>query len=325
METKESGITVGMPAGNAMPWLPEAMESLLRQTATAFEILVIAGKSTDGSADFLRALGDPRLRVVEQVQTGLTAALNQLLEEAHTPWLARMDADDVSYPNRIEKLQAAIQTYPGAGVIYSLADYHPRQRCAGRFRCSRGTPEGLRSIVERGYLLSFCHSTVALNVEKVRSVGGYRMGIRAEDADLWWRVARRFDIRCIPEPLVGFRQHAESLSSEDTGKQELAGLYVQYLLLSELWGLKPRPAEEIGHLLLGFLQPSAVRAKDALRRFNMCLAEGHLARGWVALANAICESPGYVLRRMRDELRQVAIANGVTPYLFWERKEALWA
>ena len=82
---------------------------------------------------------------------------------------------------------------------------------------------------------------MALNVEKARAVGGYREGIRAEDADLWWRMARRFEIHCIPEALVGFRQHAESLSAEDTGKQELAGLYVQYLLLSELWGLTPRP------------------------------------------------------------------------------------
>ncbi len=134
-----------------MPWLPEAMESLLRQTTTAFEMLVIAGPSTDGSTGYLRSLRDSRLRVVEQAHAGLTAALNQLLEETRTPWMARMDADDVSYPMRMERLQAEIQAHPDAGLIYSLADYHPRERCAGQFRCSRGTPEELRSIVEQGY------------------------------------------------------------------------------------------------------------------------------------------------------------------------------
>jgi glycosyltransferase involved in cell wall biosynthesis len=324
MTTTESGITVGMPVWNAMPWLPEAMESLFHQTTEAFEILVIADSSTDGSTEYLRTLRDHRLRVVEQAHAGLTAALSRLLKETRTPWMARMDADDVSYPSRIAKLQAAIQAHPEAGLIYSLADYHPRERCAGQFRCSRGTPEELRSVVERGYLLSFCHSTVALHVEKARAAGGYREGIRAEDADLWWRMARRFEIACVPEPLVGFRQHAASLSAEDTGKQELAGLYVQYLLLSELWGLPPRPQAEVGPLLLGFLEPSAVRAKDSLRRLNMHLAQRRRLRGLAALAKATWASPGYVVRRMRDEFWHASIANGVAPRLFWERKDVLW-
>jgi glycosyltransferase involved in cell wall biosynthesis len=324
MKTAECGITVGMPVWNAMPWLPEAMESLFRQTTEAFEILVVLDSSTDGSTEYLRTLRDPRLRVVEQARGGLTAALNRLLRETRTPWMARMDADDVSYPSRMEKLEAAMQAHPEAGLIYSLADYHPRERCAGQFRCSRGSPEELRSMVERGYLLSFCHSTVVLHVEKARAVGGYREDIRAEDADLWWRMARRFEIGCVREPLVGFRQHAASLSAEDTAKQELAGLYVQYLLLSELWGLTPRPQAEVGPLLLGFLEPSAVRAKDALRRLNMHLAQRRRLRGLAALATAICASPGYVLRRLRDEFRHGGIANGVAPRLFWERKDVLW-
>jgi glycosyltransferase involved in cell wall biosynthesis len=324
MTTTESGITVGMPVWNAMPWLPEAMESLFQQTTEGFEILVVADSSTDGSTEYLRTLRDPRLRVVERRRAGLTAALNRLLEETRTPWMVRMDADDVSYPSRIAKLQAAIEAHPEAGLIYSLADYHPRERCAGQFRCSRGTPEELRSMVERGYLLSFCHSTVALQVDKVRAAGGYREGIRAEDADLWWRMARRFEIDCVPEALVGFRQHAASLSAEDTAKQELAGLYVQYLLLSELWGLTPRPAADVGPLLQGFLDPSAIRAKDSLRRLNMHLAQRRRLRGLAALAKAIRESPGYVLRRLRDEFRHEAIVNGVAPLLFWERKEVLW-
>ncbi len=325
MGTYDSGITVGMPVRNAMPWLPEAIESLSAQTLSRFEILVVAGHSRDGTAQYLRRVGDSRLRVVEQKNAGLTAALNQLLEEARTPWLARMDADDVSYPSRIEKLCQAAQEHPEAGLIYSLADYHPRERCAGRFRCSRGSADELRSLVHRGYLLSFCHSTVLLNVDKVRSIGGYRAGIRAEDADLWWRMAQRFEIHYIPEVLVGFRQHAESLSAEDTCKQELAGLYVQYLLLSELWGMKPLPYPEVEHSLAQLLRPAAVKAKERLRQFNMHLAQRQMLRGLGALAMAACASPGYVLRRALDEFRDGAIANGVAPRLFWERKDVLWS
>ena len=313
-----------------MPWLPEAIESFRRQTTSDFEILAIVDGGSDPSLAYLRGLRDspaqgPRLRVLEQPNAGVTATLNRLLEEAATPWLIRQDADDVSYPQRIERLVEAIRRYPDAGIIYSLADYHPRERCAGTFRCSRGTPEELRSIVEHGYLLSICHSTVALNVEKARAVGGYRMNIHAEDADLWWRMARNFEIRCIPEPLVGFRQNAQSISARHGEKQQLAGLYVQYLLLSELWELSPRPLAEVARTLLEFLRSSRLRAKDSLRQCNMHLAERRRLRGLASLAQAAWASPTYVAGRLIDEFRHTAIANGVAPRLFMERKEALWS
>jgi len=89
------------------------------------------------------------------------------------------------------------------------------------------------------------------HVEKARAAGDTERvsSPRMRTYGGGWRGDSRF--ACVPEPLVGFRQHAASLSAEDTGKQELAGLYVQYLLLSELWGLPPRPQAEVGPLLLG--------------------------------------------------------------------------
>jgi glycosyltransferase involved in cell wall biosynthesis len=317
-------ITVGMPVWNGMPWLPEAVESLLRQTSGDFEILAIVDGGTDGSLAYLQGVGDARLRVLEQPHAGVTATLNRLLSETRTRWMVRQDADDVSYPRRLEKLQEAIGRYPEAGLVYSLADYHPRERCAGRFRCSRGTPGELRSIVERGYLLSICHSTVALDVEKALAVGGYRMDIHAEDADLWWRMARRFDVQCIAEALVGFRQNAQSVSARNAEKQQLAGLYVQYLLLSELWELRPRPLAEVARTLLEFVRPSSLAAKESLRQWNMHWAESRKLKGLGALAQALWQSPGYVARRVRDEFRSGAIANGVAPRLYLERKETLW-
>jgi glycosyltransferase involved in cell wall biosynthesis len=334
MKTIEVGLTVGMPVSNAMPWLPEAMDSLLRQTTQAFHILVIVDGDFDGSTAYLRDLENklaregfpwPKLRVLEQANAGVTATLNRLLYETRTPWLVRMDADDVSYPARIERLAEAISQHPDAGLIYSLADYHPRERCAGQFRCSRGTPEELRAMVKSGYLLSICHSSVALNVEKVRAIGGYRMDIHAEDADLWWRMALRHEIHCIPEALVGFRLNPESVSSHNLEYQQLAAIYVQYLLLSELWGMEPRPLGEVGASLMDFVQPSVVEAKESLREFNMLLAERHYWRGFCALAHGFHASPPYVWGRIRDEVRKAAIANGVAPNKFWERKGALWA
>ena len=317
-------LTIGMPVYNAMPWLPEGIESLLAQTVSAFEIIAVVDGGSDGSLEYLRSVHDPRLRILTQPNLGVTATLNRILREARTPWLVRQDADDVSYPRRVERVLKGIAQHPQAGLIYSLANYHPRERCAGRFRCSRGTPDELRDLVERGYLLSICHSTVALNIAKALQAGGYRMDLHAEDADLWWRMARLSEVWCIPEPLVGFRQNAASVSARHLEEQELAGLYVQYLLLSELWHRSPRPLEEIAESLQGMLRPAAIRAKEGLRRWNMERAAGRRLRGAGALARAVWDSPGYVWGRLRDEFGRAGIANGVPPEWFLERKELLW-
>ena len=82
-------ITVGIPVYNGMPYLPESVESILRQDYNDFEILIINDGSTDDSVDYLHSLRDPRLRILHQENRGLTATLNRMLSEATTPWLAR--------------------------------------------------------------------------------------------------------------------------------------------------------------------------------------------------------------------------------------------
>jgi glycosyltransferase involved in cell wall biosynthesis len=266
-------LTIGLPVYNAMPYLPEAMESLLAQEFTNFEILAIVDGATDFSLEYLRSIRDPRLRILTQRNQGVTLTLNRLLRECRTPWLVRQDADDVSHPQRTARLLAAIEFAPHAGMFYSLANYHPRGQTMGTFRCSRGTPEQLRSIIRDGYLLSICHPTVALNVEKTLALGGYRIGLHNEDADLWWRMALAHAIHCIPEELVGFRQNQSSVSSRNLAAQMTGALYVQYLLLSHLTRRAPRPFAAIHRQLERLLTPARLRAKESLRTFNIQLAQ----------------------------------------------------
>jgi len=321
----KSVVSVGLPVYNAMPYLPEAVESLLGQSASCFEILAIVDGANDGSLAYLKSVRDPRLRILVQPNQGVTATLNRLLRECRTPWLIRQDADDVSDPRRIERLLAAIAEYPNAGMFYSLANYHPRECAVGRFRCSRGSPIELRRIVRSGYLLAICHPTVALNVSKTLVLGGYRIGLHNEDADLWWRMALKHDIHCIPEELVGFRQNAGSVSTRNLANQFVAGLYVQYLLLSHLWKLQPRSLEEIRERLEMLVPGTFLRAKERLRSFNMHLAEGRRSSALADLAGAVVASPSYTLRRIRDEVfPSRRVRNGVSPSLFLEEKEALW-
>ena len=324
VDTK-SVVTVGLPVYNAMPYLPEALESLLRQSVPDFEILAIVDGATDESLAYLESVRDSRLRVLVQPNLGVTATLNRMLRECRTPWLVRQDADDVSHPRRLERLIEAIAEFPEAGMFYSLANYHPRGHAVGRFRCSRGSPIELRGIVRSGYLLAICHSSVALNVPRTLALGGYRIGLHNEDADLWWRMALNHDIHCIPEELVGFRQNAASVSAQNLADQFVAGVYVQYLLLSHLWKRAPRNLGEIRADLETLFPGARVRAKERLRSFNIHWAEGRRSSTVAELINSIFASPAYVLQRFCDEIfPSQRVRNGVPPNLFLERKEALW-
>jgi glycosyltransferase involved in cell wall biosynthesis len=320
-----------MPVYNAMPYLPEAVESLLAQECSHFEILAVVDGTTDSSLEYLRSVRDSRLRILTQPNQGVTLTLNRMLHECRTPWLIRQDADDVSHPHRIARILSAIESTPDAGMFYSLANYHPRGRAVGAFRCSRGTPQELRRIVRDGYLLSICHPTVALHVEKTLDLGGYRIGLHNEDADLWWRMALEHEIHCIPEKLVGFRQNPSSVSSRNLAAQTVAALYVQYLLLSHLNRLAPQPFIAIQRHLERLLSPAKLRAaaklraKEHLREFNIRLARKNYLRAAAALAASAAASPGYLFGRLRDEFAPAgAIVNGLAPQLFFDQKDALW-
>jgi exopolysaccharide biosynthesis WecB/TagA/CpsF family protein len=318
-------LTVGMPVFNAMPYLPESLESILRQTYTDFEILVINDGSTDGSWEYLQSIHDSRLRLVNQGNCGLTATLNRMLTETTSPWLVRQDADDVACPTRLARTAQGILEYPESGVFHSFAAYYPKGS-VGQFRTTKGSPGDIRRLVLAGYLPSICHPTVTLNVEKVVSVGGYRFDLHVEDIDLWWRVALEFDIRLIPKVTIGFRQNLQSVSSAHLETQALNTLYVQYLLISHLCGREPLCYEQVRTPLAALVDSRHLKFKEHLRAFNMDLGRGHRLTGLYELTRALVASPTDFSRRILDEiLPNRAVAVGEPAVLFEERENELWA
>lgn len=318
-------LTIGLPVYNSMPYLREAVDSLLAQTVSTFKILAIADDCSDGSLEYLDSVRDPRLRIVRRPKLGLTSALNRMLHEIDTPWLVRQDTDDISYPTRVERVLEHINRFPNAGMFYSLADYHPKDQCLGQFRCSRGSPEELRRLVESGYLLSFCHPSVILNKEKTLAIGAYRENFHVEDADLWWRMALAHEIRFIPAALVGYRQNSCSLTSHNLVRQHVEGLYVQYCLLSHLWSLPRRPFEQVKQGLESFVRMEDLNAKEHLRTVNMLLAQRKYFSAAPAALRCWMASPRFLIRRMLDEVHLSGmICNGVNPKFYLQRKDEFW-
>jgi glycosyltransferase involved in cell wall biosynthesis len=318
-------LTVGLPVYNAMPFLPQTLNSLLRQTYEDFELLVIDDGSTDGSLDYVKSIKDRRLRLVSQENRGLVATLNRMLEEASTPWLVRHDADDLAFPHRLELTAEAISRDPDAGMFYTYARYCQDGRIFGTFRTTSGTPEKLRDLTRSGYLLAMCHPAVTLNVPKTLNLGGYRFNLHVEDIDLWWRMALQYDIHLIPKATVAVRHNAKSVSARNFERQCINTLFVQYLLLSKLWNLTPLPYEEASQRLSALVNRRQVRFRENTRLTNISLSRKDYVGATKHAALALAASPSHLIKRVLYEFwPEGTVVNGEDPQRFREMQELLW-
>lgn len=316
-------LTVGIPVFNAMPYLPESLDSILRQSYADFEILIINDGSTDGSREYLQTLRDPRLRVVNQENSGITATLNRMLAEVDTPWLARHDADDVAYPQRLARTAKFIEQFPDAGMFFSLAEYYPKGS-VGLFRSTKGTPQQIRKLVKSGYLPAICHPSVTLNVEKAIVAGGYRFDLHVEDIDLWWRLALREDLRLIPEVLVGFRQNLASVSSANLANQAIHTLYIQYLLISHVLKRAALTYEQTRPALADLFDERKLEFKTHLRAFNIALGSRRFGPALIEMNQAFASSPIDFLNRVLDEFVGRQISLGENPETLLRAAQSLW-
>jgi tetratricopeptide (TPR) repeat protein len=217
-----------MPVHNEASHLAEALDSLLTQTYRDLEIVCIDDGSTDGSPEILAAYRrrDRRLVVRRQTRSGIVDALNHGCRLARGRYLARMDADDVALPDRLERQVAFLDRHPevavvGGAVILISADGTPFATA----RCPVSDPE-IRAALIRSNPLT--HSAVMMRKAAFHAVGGYRpVAAHAEDYDLWLRMAERYRLAGLAEPVLRYRVHARQVTSRRLQQQALASLAVR--------------------------------------------------------------------------------------------------
>lgn len=123
MLSNPPAITVLMPAYNAADYIREAIDSVLAQTFTDFELLIVNDGSTDETEQIINSYTDSRIRLHSQANAGVIGALNAGLELAQGALIARFDADDVCYPNRLQVQYDFMQAHPDYVLIGSATDY----------------------------------------------------------------------------------------------------------------------------------------------------------------------------------------------------------
>lgn len=212
-----SKVSVVMSVYNGERFLRQAIDSILNQTFPDFEFIIVDDGSTDGTAEILSsyAKAAPRLRVVTQQNRGLIKSLNRAIGMARGEYIARMDADDVSMPERLVVQVRWLDMHPQIAVLgtrYDEIDENSRVVRRGNRYIGSATVE--RALLQ-GNSSVFCHGSVMFRRMCFEHVGGYREQFRhTEDYDLWLRMAEHYELDNIGETLYQHRLRLDSVSFE---------------------------------------------------------------------------------------------------------------
>lgn len=240
-----------MSVYNGERFLDEAIASVRAQTFEDFELLVLDDGSTDGSRTIVErhARQDTRIRPILRENRGLIASLNQLLEEARGPLLARMDADDVCLPHRFERQIAFLAAHPDYAVVGSAAldiDVDGGPCFAVPDHDPPLTHDDVLAEIERRTPL--CHPAVMARRDVLLAAGGYHRAYRhCEDYDLWLRIATFARIGNIAEPLLKYRRSPDQISSRHTVEQTIGAAIAVAAYHERLVG-RPDPTANLDRL-----------------------------------------------------------------------------
>ena len=205
-------VSVLMSVYKGAKYLREAIDSILNQTFKNFEFLIIDDGSTDNSADIIRSYTDPRIRLIQNEENiGLSRSLNKGLKLAKGQYIARMDADDISLPNRLERQTKFLQSHPehvavGCWILWVDWDGDPIRQ-----EYQVPSHEEIERIFLRGRG-GLPHAATIFRTEFALSIGGYRSEYEyAEDVDFFLRLGEHGRLANLQEVLYKVRGHLNSV------------------------------------------------------------------------------------------------------------------
>lgn len=217
----ETGLSVIMAVKNEINYLPEAVQSILKQTFKNFEFIIVDDNSDDGTAEYLKELKDPRLVVLSNKGSGQTQGLNQALFVAKGTWIARMDGDDWSFPTRFENQMKL--AHDDKNVVLITADYlicDDTLKPISPIKINPDCPGKVFSYFKKRNN-PFCHPLVMFRKDVAASVGGYDEKLRnAQDYRLWKDLLEKGEWRHCSEILLKYRVRKQSLSVLRAPEQE---------------------------------------------------------------------------------------------------------
>ncbi|WP_372845871.1 glycosyltransferase [Pontiella sp.] len=209
-------VSIVIPAYNVERTIGRAIESVLGQAYEAIEIIVVDDGSTNATSDVCRTYGE-KIRYIRQENQGVSAARNKGIEHAMGEYIGFLDADDWYLPGKVEKLVSLLEKYPEAGAatgafVARCADRDQVQPPPGQVFAD-GRKDGLIDYFEcECRNLWVVHTnTILIRKTVLDTVGGFNARYRfGEDVDLWCRIAGRYSMAYLDEPIACYDRTSES-------------------------------------------------------------------------------------------------------------------
>lgn len=300
-------LSVLMTVYNGMPYLPASVECVLEQTYADFQFVIVNDGSTDGTADYLASLNDPRVAVIHRENGGTAAAANQGLGHCAGEYLARVDADDISLPERFAKQVAFLDAHPEVGLVGTQMAPLGDAGVGRSLKLPTGHDEIYKAMIEGRHGLG--HANVMLRTQMLKDLGGY-WSLRLQDAwDMMLRMGERAKLANLPEVLHHYRVHTGSLNGKGMRRMRNSIDYACELARRRNSG-KP----EITYVQFEAernARPLAVRAWESVNlharcQYRLALAEmhgGRRAKGYARMAWAALCSPELTIERLARIIR----------------------
>ncbi|MGB3511557.1 MAG: glycosyltransferase family 2 protein, partial [Microcoleaceae cyanobacterium] len=215
-------VSVIIPAYNAEVFIERTLDSVLSQTYKNLEVLVIDDGSGDQTPEIVKSFAqkDPRVILLQQPNSGVAAARNLGIENSRGEFIAPIDADDIWYPENIEKqVQRIIEIGENVGLVYSWSvDIDKKDIPTGNFRASKIEGEVYKTLVCHNFIGNASASLIRRTC--LDKIGGYNCQLRkqnaqgCEDWELYLRIAKYYQFLVVPEFLIGYRKTVESMSGD---------------------------------------------------------------------------------------------------------------
>lgn len=214
-------VSVLMPAYNAEKYISEAIDSILNQTFEDFEFIIINDGSTDRTKEIILEYGDPRIVLLEnEKNSGIVVTLNKGLDVAKGEYIARMDADDIAVPERLQIQVIYMDKHPEIGVLGTgLKKFGDEINEEKRFFSQK--PDILKA--ELLFATCIAHPTVVMRKDVLDAFHiRYEIDYAgAEDFLMWWRLSQKTQIATLPDILLNYRIHKSQITHDKGEKYKI--------------------------------------------------------------------------------------------------------
>lgn len=252
---KTAMLSVVMPVYNGEKHLQEAVDSVLQQTFSEFELIIIDDGSTDGSVKIIQQLSDPRIRVLRNDSNkGISYTRNRGLEEARGEFLAWMDCDDLISPDRFEKQLAYLKRHPLVGICGSwLTRFDENKSEVSKSPTDHAAIKALLL-----FKPALWNATAMYRLDRIKKAGlsfDTRLTV-AEDYDFYWEACRKLPVANIPESLYFYRDSDSSIMKSFEGAEEKSFAIHKIIYTKSLHelGIAPTEAQLKIHRRIGSTQ-----------------------------------------------------------------------